>query len=188
MTAPHILIIGYGNTLRSDDGIGYQVAEAIASWAIPQVKALAVHQLTPELVAEMAQVQWILFIDAAAIASSVPDVPEIQVERLQLDGPVAFTTHVTTPSALLALAKRLYQVEPIAYQIKIPGICFVIGETLSTIGIEGKNATLAYLKVTLQEGLSEQDRIPATIPFIEPIGGSDETPNPVLEPTPSDGH
>jgi hydrogenase maturation protease len=27
-----ILVIGYGNTLRGDDGVGYQIAETVADW------------------------------------------------------------------------------------------------------------------------------------------------------------
>ena len=27
-----ILIIGYGNTLRGDDGVGYKIAEIIEQW------------------------------------------------------------------------------------------------------------------------------------------------------------
>jgi len=32
------LIIGYGNTLRGDDGAGPRVAEAVAGWGLPNVR------------------------------------------------------------------------------------------------------------------------------------------------------
>ena len=32
-----ILVIGYGNTLRGDDGVGPKVAEAVAALALPGV-------------------------------------------------------------------------------------------------------------------------------------------------------
>lgn len=61
-----ILIIGYGNNLRSDDGVGRYLAEIIEQQQLPLVKALSVHQLTPELVLEIADSQAVIFIDAIA--------------------------------------------------------------------------------------------------------------------------
>ncbi len=42
-----VLVIGYGNTLRSDDGAGKRVAELVAEWQLLNVRSLLVHQLTP---------------------------------------------------------------------------------------------------------------------------------------------
>jgi hypothetical protein len=45
-----VLIIGYGNPLRTDDGLGWRAAYRLAaSLKDAPVEALAVHQLTPEL-------------------------------------------------------------------------------------------------------------------------------------------
>ncbi len=44
-----LLIIGYGNTLFGDDGLGQLIAQRVAEWAVPGVLALARHELTPEL-------------------------------------------------------------------------------------------------------------------------------------------
>jgi hydrogenase maturation protease len=46
-----ILLIGYGNTLRNDDGVGVRIAEIIAEENRPHVQVIATHQLTPELAA-----------------------------------------------------------------------------------------------------------------------------------------
>jgi hydrogenase maturation protease len=66
MTTIRTLVIGYGNRLRSDDGVGPAVAEMVASWRIPGVRALAVSQLTPELVDELKNAERVLFVDAAS--------------------------------------------------------------------------------------------------------------------------
>ena len=42
MTEP-TLIIGYGNTLRSDDGVGPRLAQTVADWRLPGVRSLALH-------------------------------------------------------------------------------------------------------------------------------------------------
>ena len=59
-----ILVIGYGNDLRSDDAVGQKVANAIAAWKLPQVTSLCVHQLTPELASFLATAELAIFIDA----------------------------------------------------------------------------------------------------------------------------
>ena len=45
-----VLIIGYGNPLRADDGVGWQAARRLAELRQDEfVETLALHQLTPEL-------------------------------------------------------------------------------------------------------------------------------------------
>lgn len=43
------LVIGYGNSLRSDDRIGIEVAKTVADWNLTPVRSLDVPQLTHEL-------------------------------------------------------------------------------------------------------------------------------------------
>ena len=40
-----ILVIGYGNTLRSDDGVGPHIAQEVAAQGWPSVCSITVHQL-----------------------------------------------------------------------------------------------------------------------------------------------
>ena len=63
-----LLIIGYGNTLRRDDGVGPKVAEAVAALALPGVRALAYPLLTPELAEAVSQARVVIFVDAAVDA------------------------------------------------------------------------------------------------------------------------
>jgi Ni,Fe-hydrogenase maturation factor len=57
-------VIGYGNTLRTDDGVGPYVATAVASWGLPGVVSVGVHQLTPELSELLASAELAVFVDA----------------------------------------------------------------------------------------------------------------------------
>lgn len=57
------LLIGLGNSLRGDDGVGPQlVAWADGQW--PWLRVRAVHQLTPELSDDLAAARRVLFVDA----------------------------------------------------------------------------------------------------------------------------
>jgi Ni,Fe-hydrogenase maturation factor len=66
--AKSYLVVGYGNDLRSDDGVGQRVAEVVATWEISNVRSLAMHQLTPELAAELADVDVAIFVDACDLS------------------------------------------------------------------------------------------------------------------------
>ena len=60
-----VLVIGYGNSLRTDDGVGPRVAELVA--ADPRLAGavvVACHQLTPELALDMSAARLIVLVDA----------------------------------------------------------------------------------------------------------------------------
>lgn len=57
------LVIGIGNPLRSDDGVGWWLARRAERW-LPASQLRAVQQLTPELAADVAAAARVLFIDA----------------------------------------------------------------------------------------------------------------------------
>jgi len=60
-----VLIIGYGNPLRCDDGIGWRAAQAIMqAWPEKQVRVEAAHQLLPEMADWLAEASHVIFIDA----------------------------------------------------------------------------------------------------------------------------
>src|SRR5690242_16044076 len=77
VTPDGLLIIGYGNTLRRDDGVGPRVAEAVESMALPGVRALPCPMLTPELADPIARAQRVIFVDAAVDAPR-----EVQLREL----------------------------------------------------------------------------------------------------------
>ena len=121
------LVIGYGNTLRGDDGVGYCIAEQIEAWQIPTMKAIACHQLTPDLAAEIAEYDRVFFVDATLPGTH----QSVTIQPLLPSETPASQTHHSTPASLLTLTKTLYQAYPEAYQILIPTVTMDFGETLS---------------------------------------------------------
>jgi hydrogenase maturation protease len=140
MAAP-ILVVGYGNSLRGDDGIGPCVADRLAARGLPGVGALAVPQLLPELAAELAEVRLVIFVDARV----GPPQPEVEVIPLDPAGPADLMTHVGTPQALLALARTVYGTAPEAWCVSVAGQDFDFEEHLSPAG--ERNAGLAVEKI-----------------------------------------
>lgn len=133
------LIIGYGNTIRGDDGAGYHVAETVAQWNFNHVRSLAVHQLTPDLAEAIAQAKTVIFVDAVATLS------EVKIEQLRPNYAASFTGHYADPRSMVALTCALYEVLPTAYQILIPAVDFSFSETLSPV--TRKNVDLALVKI-----------------------------------------
>jgi hydrogenase maturation protease len=127
------LVIGYGNPLRGDDAAGREVAAAVAGWGLPDVQALAVHQLTPELAGPLAGARLAVFVDAY----HAPDGGAVNVRRLgRARGPAALG-HTGDPRFLLGLAQALYGRRPRAWLVTVPGVDFAFGETLSPAAWDG---------------------------------------------------
>lgn len=118
-----MLIIGYGNTLRADDGAGIDAVRRIAE-RYPTVHCKTVHQLGPELAEDIADYQTVVFLDASVESR------EVTVDRIDLPvsmGPMH--THIATAPGLLALAARLYNASPLnAYMVHIPATSFEFGQ------------------------------------------------------------
>jgi hydrogenase maturation protease len=123
------LVIGYGNALRCDDGLGPRaVAMLEADPRLAGVTLLARHQLTPDLVLDIHQADFVILIDAthdapAGVITSAP----IGDGRA---GGSAWSHHVD-PATLVALAAELYGQVPVVISVSV-GIGSVdAGEDLS---------------------------------------------------------
>ena len=125
---PHTLIVGYGNSLRGDDGAGYIAAELLRGRLHdPDVEILSQHQLLPELMEPMAHAAHVVFIDASVSGragkfSKIPLRPAPACSRY---------THHATPESLLAGVQRLYGHTPEATLYTIPGRNFELGQDLT---------------------------------------------------------
>jgi len=142
-----VLIIGYGNTLRSDDGAGQRVAEAIQQWDLPGVRSLPVHQLTPDLAADLADVDRVIFVDAVSFdPASTMEISLHPLTTIDSSSPLG---HACDPRSLLALTQRLYDKTPAAYGLWIPAETFAFGEMLSSVTQTGIEIALAKIKEML---------------------------------------
>ncbi len=60
-----VLVIGYGNALRSDDGVGWHAAALLADDPrLAGIDVLALHQLSPELALDMSRASLVILVDA----------------------------------------------------------------------------------------------------------------------------
>jgi hydrogenase maturation protease len=126
-----VLVIGYGNPLRGDDGVGCVVAEEIAKRIFDpasKVKVVACHQLNPELAEAIADTRAVFFVDASVeLKPGEVKVSTVAPDRFSPAG----STHHMKPSALLATASELYGQAPPAKAIVIGAASFDIGMPLT---------------------------------------------------------
>jgi len=127
------LVIGYGNTLRGDDGVGYLAAAQVAAWDLAQVDAIARHQLTPGLAADLADCDRVLFIDATLPGTQA----DVQLRPLQPTAAARLDAHRSDPAELLQLTVQLYGQLPEAYHLLLPTAQMEFSETLSAIAQAG---------------------------------------------------
>ncbi|MBZ0308129.1 MAG: hydrogenase maturation protease [Anaerolineae bacterium] len=123
-----ILIIGYGNPLRRDDGIGWMAAEALRQQSPPGVEILTEMQLFPEMAESLRHFSHVIFIDAAE--GGRPG--DIQYQPVQPEPLMdsSFTHHLT-PAQLLALSALLYDHTIDGTLFTVVGQDFEHGEGLS---------------------------------------------------------
>jgi hydrogenase maturation protease len=120
------LIIGYGNTLRSDDGVGVWIADRIAALDLPDVEVRTYHQLDLELIPDLLPFDTVILVDAAAsgepityrVFSSSTAVPSI-------------VTHNVNPESLQQLAHEFYGITLDMHLITVRGESFEFGSMLS---------------------------------------------------------
>src|SRR5438552_18248012 len=118
-----VVVIGYGNPLRGDDGAGVRVAEEVAGWGWPHVRALGVHQLTPELAEALAGARLAVFVDARPAREG----ETISVEPLEPAGEPAVLDHASDPRFLLGLTRALHGSHLPAWWLTVPGLDFGLG-------------------------------------------------------------
>jgi hydrogenase maturation protease len=139
--AGDFLVIGYGNTLRSDDGVGAKVAAAVAELDLPGVVALVLHQLTPELAETISEARAVVFVDAAVDAST-----EVQMRQLEPAEGAQLMAHAADPRSLLAFAQQLFGRCPPAWWLTIPAENLEFGEELSPLARRGYKTALDKIR------------------------------------------
>ncbi len=146
-----ILVIGYGNPGRLDDGLGPAFARCVQELALPGVSVDADYQLAVEDAAEIAAHDAVLFADASVSGEEPFALLPVKAER---SSGVGFSSHSLSAETVLGLADALFGARPRAFQLAIRGYVFDgFGEGLSSRAASNLDAALAHAEPLLRAGL-----------------------------------
>ncbi len=124
---PKILLIGYGNPARCDDGLGPALAAKLEATSIQGLTIESDYQLTVEDAHDVSRHDIVIFADAALEVKEPFSFYEIMPQS-----PVSFSTHSVTPEAVLSFAQNIFRSRVRAYMLGIRGYEFNrFGERLS---------------------------------------------------------
>ena len=115
-----LLILGWGNPGRGDDGLGPAFVEAIEELDLPGVDSDSDYQLQVENAATIAEYRRVLFVDADRTCAEPFWMGRLEPQASGL----SFSTHSVAPAAILALVRDLFQAEPEAWILGIRGYDF----------------------------------------------------------------
>jgi len=124
-----VLVIGYGNSLRADDGVGRYVCERlVGDPRLVGATVIGAHQLAPELALDISRADLLVLVDAGR----GPAPGTFTIEPLERsDGARSTWSHYLDPASLLALADELYGCSPATYVVEVGVESVEVGDRLS---------------------------------------------------------
>jgi hydrogenase maturation protease len=136
-----LLVIGYGNPLRCDDGVGPKVAEAVEALQLSGVHTLVCQQLSPEHAEPISRARVVVFVDAAMDA-----LKETELLKLEPGETSQLMAHAADPRTMLALARDVFGHAPEAWWLTIPAVKLGFGTDFSPATQRGFEVALKKIR------------------------------------------
>ena len=144
-----ILIYGFGNPGRQDDGLGPAVIERLESEGVAGIVTDCNYQLNIEDAIFVSEHDIVVFVDA-----SIDAVAPFSFAKTGPSVDITFTTHSMSPESVLALCADLYGKNPEAYVLGIRGYEFDFETALTPEAEENFYRAYSFLTAWLRETCS----------------------------------
>ena len=155
-----LVVFGWGNDARGDDGLGPLLLARVARAAWADVTTIEDFQLQIEHALDLDGAEAALFVDAGKDTPAPFSFIEIGPERGD-----SHTTHALAPEAVLDVyARSLRRAPPPAFTLCMRGERFELGEGLSTEAGERLEAAWAFVQGLMSERSVEDWRRKASAP------------------------
>ena len=141
---PSILIYGYGNPGREDDGLGIAFIDALDKQSLPHCTLEQNYQLNAEDALLISEFPVVLFVDA----SLTPE--HFSLSRIKPAYEIGFTTHAMEPSSVVALCNQLYHLNPSCYLLEIKGYSWEMKEGLSENAVKNLENAIEVISPVIQ--------------------------------------
>lgn len=145
MNDRRVLILGYGNPGRQDDGLGPAIAGAVAAWELPNVTTDDPYQLNIEDAAALAEHDLVVFVDASVDAPA-----PYSLTRIAPAAAITFTSHSVSPESVLALCADHFHATPEAYVLAVRGYAFEFEEGLTPQARDNMISALACVQALIR--------------------------------------
>ena len=146
---PRVLVYGYGNPGRQDDGIGIALVDELEEWAAAggreHLRFERDYQLNLEDAWETARHDVVVFVDASADQAE-----EFLLRPVEPARSVSFTTHAMSPEGVLALSRDLYGVLPAAHLLTVRGYAWEPNGAMTEGARQNLEAAKAFLARLLE--------------------------------------
>lgn len=135
-----ILVYGFGNPGRQDDGLGPAIIEKLEDEKIAGVDTDCNYQLNIEDAYSIAENDIVVFVDASLDA----DEP-FSFSKIEPSAEITFTTHSMSPQSVLALCAELYDRKLDAYVLGIRGYEWDFEVGLTSMAVNNFNEAYSFL-------------------------------------------
>lgn len=150
MSQYKILIYGYGNPGRQDDGLGNALIEKLEVWAKEtnrdDIEFDSNYQLNIEDADAIAKKDITIFADA-----SIEDIEDYILTEVDGESNVAFTTHSASPGYIYKLCKDLYNKTPSVHLLHIKGYEWAFKEGVSLKASENLEKAFTFIIKKLEQ-------------------------------------
>lgn len=150
MSVYKILIYGYGNPGRQDDGLGNSFVDKLESWINEQkyegYEFDSNYQLNIEDAEAVSGKDLVIFVDA-----STEEIEDYLLTPVSASTKVAFTTHAASPGYVIDLCRQLYNKVPASYLMHIKGYEWDFKEGLSSKAVQNLEKALDFIKLKLKD-------------------------------------
>ena len=155
---PKVLIYGYGNPGRQDDGLGNAFVEKMGNWCklknISWIEVDSNYQLNVEDAETISHKDIVIFIDASM--ESIDDY--CFTRAIPSESSIEFTMHAVSASFILDFCNKLYNKNPDCYLMHIKGYEWDLKEGLSDKANENLEKAFDFLigQFSNLDGLTER--------------------------------
>jgi hydrogenase maturation protease len=135
-----VCLVGIGNSLRSDDGIGAHICAVIEEMKIPGVTVLTTHQLQLEMIEDLLDFEQVILVDASLLSGEFEFYPFSPEE-----GQGVSSSHHVNAHTFGTIAKKIYNDNFNLYICAVKGENFELGEQLSTFAMNNTKKAIDFL-------------------------------------------
>ncbi|MGV8040140.1 MAG: hydrogenase maturation protease [Thermoanaerobaculaceae bacterium] len=160
MSAPpsRVLLLGYGNPGRLDDGLGAALAAQVERLGLPGVQVESDYQLCLEDAETVARHDVVIFADASTTGAEPFSFTRIEPAR-----GMSFSTHSLRPEAILGLAAELFGARTEGFLLGIRGYAFnEYDESLTERGRANLAAAAAFVARVCRDGSFSEAAAPSS--------------------------